>query len=102
MPDRLVRVALVTGASRGVGAEVARILGQRGLDVIVHYRSKQRRAQEVADAIRTRGAQAITAAADLTSETDRRQLVLRRQHRLTRERGAFRRPLTSQGTGSKT
>lgn len=69
------RVALVTGASRGIGAEVARILGRRGLDIVVHYRTKQRRAEEVANAINSGGARAITVSADLTSDMDRSRLL---------------------------
>jgi 3-oxoacyl-[acyl-carrier protein] reductase len=42
------KVALVTGASRGVGAAVSRLLAGRGLDVAVNFRSKRARAQAVA------------------------------------------------------
>ena len=60
------KIALVTGASRGVGAVAARILAGRGADVIVNYRSKARRAQEIADDIRRTGRRAVAAQADLT------------------------------------
>jgi 3-oxoacyl-[acyl-carrier protein] reductase len=49
------KVALVTGASRGVGAETARLLAAAGADVVVNYRSKERRAREVADAVEAAG-----------------------------------------------
>jgi 3-oxoacyl-[acyl-carrier protein] reductase len=39
----------VTGASRGIGASVARQLGQLGADVAINYRSKRPKAQAVAD-----------------------------------------------------
>ncbi|MDF2585029.1 MAG: short-chain dehydrogenase [Mycobacterium sp.] len=45
------RVALVTGASRGIGAEVARLLGAAGIHVVVNYREKAKRAQVVVDDI---------------------------------------------------
>jgi len=45
------KVALVTGASRGVGARVAQLLGAAGCVVVVNYRSKQRRAEELADEV---------------------------------------------------
>ena len=63
MTDR--RVALITGASRGVGAEVARQLAGPGRHIVVHYRDKDRRAGEVADEVRAAGAEASTARADL-------------------------------------
>jgi NAD(P)-dependent dehydrogenase (short-subunit alcohol dehydrogenase family) len=59
-------VALVTGASRGVGAATARILAGRGRDVVVNYRSKKRRAEEVAKEIQALGVRALTVRADLT------------------------------------
>ena len=60
------RVALVTGASRGVGAATARLLAGRGADVIVNYRSKARRAEEIAENVRQAGRRAVAARADLT------------------------------------
>ena len=64
------KVALVTGASRGVGAEVAVLLAQRGADVVINYRSKEARAQKVAAEIQDLGCKAQLAQADITSKTD--------------------------------
>lgn len=66
VPDLLGRVALVTGASRGIGAEVAYKLAERGADIVVNYRSKRPRAEEVATSIRALGRRAVLAQADLT------------------------------------
>lgn len=62
------RVALVTGGSRGVGAAIARMLGQAGASVAINYRDKARRADQVAAGVVAAGAAAITIQADLTSE----------------------------------
>lgn len=62
------KVALVTGASRGVGAETARLLAASGADVVVNYRSKERRAQEVADAVVAAGRAALLVQADLADD----------------------------------
>ena len=61
-----LRVVLVTGASRGIGAEVARQLADTATHVIVNYREKARRADAVVDAIRDRGGSASAMGADLS------------------------------------
>lgn len=66
------RLALVTGASRGVGAEVARQLARNGADVVINYRSKEPRARAVADQVRAIGQSAHLAQADIT---DRAQIA---------------------------
>ncbi|HYF66094.1 MAG TPA: SDR family oxidoreductase [Herpetosiphonaceae bacterium] len=63
-------VALVTGASRGIGAEVATILAGRGADVAINYRSKGPRAAEVAAAVEGQGRRALLVQADLTEGAD--------------------------------
>lgn len=62
------RVALVTGASRGIGAEVARQLGARGLHVVVNYREKVKRAQVLVEEIRAAGGHATALGADVCEE----------------------------------
>lgn len=69
------RVALVTGSSRGVGAEVARMLGARGDAVVVNCRDKARRAQTVADEVVALGGAAIVTPADITDPAAVRAMV---------------------------
>ncbi len=64
------KLALVTGASRGVGAEVSRQLAQSGADVIINYRSKAPRAQSVADEVIALGQRAFLAPGDITNAAD--------------------------------
>ncbi len=57
---------LITGSSRGIGAQVAKYLGEAGARVAINYRSKGPRAEKIADEIRAAGGEAITVAADIT------------------------------------
>jgi 3-oxoacyl-[acyl-carrier protein] reductase len=64
----LGRSALVTGASRGIGAAVALMLAEQGADVAVNFRSKGSRAEEIANQVQALGRRALLAQADLTDQ----------------------------------
>jgi 3-oxoacyl-[acyl-carrier protein] reductase len=64
------RIVLVTGASRGIGAEVAQQLADPNTHVIVNYREKAKRADDIAAAIRAAGGQASTLGADISDEAE--------------------------------
>ncbi|GAB2857926.1 SDR family oxidoreductase [Actinoallomurus bryophytorum] len=59
------RVALITGASRGIGAAVARLLASRGMRVVVNYRSSRGEADDVVASIRSAGGQAMAVQGDV-------------------------------------
>jgi 3-oxoacyl-[acyl-carrier protein] reductase len=67
IPDLSGRVALVTGASRGIGKSIALALAQVGADVAVNYRSRGDDAQAVAAAIRALGRRSVALGADVSS-----------------------------------
>jgi 3-oxoacyl-[acyl-carrier protein] reductase len=59
------KVALVTGASRGIGRAIAVALGQRGAKVIINYASRADAAREAADAVEAAGGSAALAGFDV-------------------------------------
>jgi glucose 1-dehydrogenase/3-oxoacyl-[acyl-carrier protein] reductase len=64
------RVALITGASRGIGRGIAEVFAEEGADVAVNYIASAEKAEEVAGWIRDRGRRAITVKADVASRAD--------------------------------
>jgi 3-oxoacyl-[acyl-carrier protein] reductase len=63
------RVAIVTGASGGIGHAVAVRLAQAGMSVAVHYAGNRDRAKAVADEIVAAGGRAMVVSADVADET---------------------------------
>ena len=64
------RVALITGASRGIGAATARVLAERGFRVVVNHRASGPQAKEVVADITAAGGEAIAIQADVTIPGD--------------------------------
>lgn len=68
------KVAIVTGASRGLGRVIAETLATRGYRVVVNFRDNQRAADEVHQAIVAAGGQAALVAADVATPEGGRRL----------------------------
>lgn len=62
------RIALVTGASKGIGAEVARLFANNGYDVCINYLSDEKGAQAVAQTCEAFGVRALIVKADVSSK----------------------------------
>jgi NAD(P)-dependent dehydrogenase (short-subunit alcohol dehydrogenase family) len=57
---------LVTGSSRGIGADTVRYFAEAGADIVVNYRNKGARAEKLGATLRELGGRVIVAGADLT------------------------------------
>ena len=64
------RVAVITGASRGIGAATALVLAEQGFRVVVNYRSSAEQADEVVRAATAAGGEAVAIRADVTEADD--------------------------------
>lgn len=64
------KVLLITGASRGIGAAIARLAGHSGWRVVVNYQSRADKAQAVVDHIVAAGGEACAIQADVSQEAD--------------------------------
>lgn len=68
-------VVLVTGASRGIGAAIARAFAAEGACVIINYLKNEARARDVVEEIREHGGEAILYQADVRDEAQVGQMV---------------------------
>ncbi|MEH2239205.1 SDR family NAD(P)-dependent oxidoreductase [Nostoc sp.] len=70
MTPLIGKIAIVTGASRGIGRAIAERLTQDGASVVVNYAQSADQAKEVVSAIETGGGQALALQADISKVAD--------------------------------
>ena len=69
------RVAIITGASRGIGRSIAEVFAQEGAKVVINYNNNEAKASEVAKEIEKKGGHAICVKADVSIVADVKHLV---------------------------
>ena len=76
------KVAIVTGASKGIGASIAEALAAEGAAVAVNYASSAEGAQRVVSGIKAKGGKAVAIAGDVSNADDVRRLFERTRDEL--------------------
>ena len=69
------KVALVTGASRGIGRAIALRLAAEGANIVVNYNANAEAANEVAEAVKSRGSEVTVIKADVANPADVDRLI---------------------------
>ncbi len=69
------KVAVVTGASKGIGAEIAKHLAAEGASVVVNYASSKTGADAVVNDITKKGGKAVAVGADVAKQADIEKLL---------------------------
>ena len=69
------KTALVTGSSRGIGADTVRYFAQAGANVVINFRNKAPRAEKLATELRGLGVEALVVGADLTDPDSVRAMM---------------------------
>src|SRR5262245_46813887 len=64
------KIAVVTGASKGIGAGIAKQLAEEGASVVVNYASSKKDADKVVDEIAKRGGKAVVVQGNVALKTD--------------------------------
>ena len=69
------RVAIVTGASRGIGSAIARKLAEEGAKVVINYNTSSKQAEETRREIAEKGGESITYRGDVSNSRDVKEMV---------------------------
>src|SRR5689334_23955539 len=69
------KVAVVTGASKGIGAGIAKALAAEGASVVVNYASSKSGAERVVDEIISKGGKAVVAGGDVSNAAEAQGII---------------------------
>jgi 3-oxoacyl-[acyl-carrier protein] reductase len=69
------KVAIITGASRGIGSAIARAFSKEGAKVVINYNFSEEKATQLAEEIKKSGGEALAIKADVSKPDEVKQLV---------------------------
>jgi 3-oxoacyl-[acyl-carrier protein] reductase len=75
LTDLRDKVAMVTGAGKGIGKSIALFLAEAGADIVVNYRSDEKAAKQVCEEIQLLGRKAVAIQADVSRYPEAERLV---------------------------
>lgn len=85
MQKETSKVALITGSARRIGAEIARILHENGMNVMIHYFDSQQDALDLCEELNAKKPHsAVHLSADLSDQTQWKSLILKAVSTFTR------------------
>ena len=70
------KVAIVTGAGRGIGRAIALQFAEHGAKVVINYRNSITQVEELLETIKTAGGDAIAVQADISNEAEAKNLIV--------------------------
>jgi len=82
MNDLIGKIAIITGASRGIGRAIALALAGAGVNIAINYRSRDNEAEDVATQVRKSGRLAVAVKADVSVSADVERMVGRVKNEL--------------------
>ncbi|GEN55748.1 3-oxoacyl-[acyl-carrier-protein] reductase FabG [Halolactibacillus alkaliphilus] len=71
----MTKVALITGASRGIGREIALTFAENGYQVVINYNGNEDKANEVKEEVEKKGAKALVVKANVADENDVKAMI---------------------------
>src|SRR3990172_2634290 len=77
MPDLTGKVALVTGASRGIGRAIVSRLAQDGADIVINYLGSEEAALETAEEVKRFGRKSLICRANVSKRDEAKELIER-------------------------
>ena len=69
------KTVVITGASRGIGRECARLFAQKGYNVVINYNNSEDRARELCDELNSQGFSAAMVKADVSVSAQAKELI---------------------------
>ena len=69
------KTVVITGASRGIGRECARLFAQKGYNVVINYNNSEEKAKSLCDELNSQGLSAVAVKADVSNSSQAKELI---------------------------
>ena len=72
---REVKTVLITGASKGIGADTALLFAEKGYNVVINYNKSEKEAKEIQQKVETFGVRSLLCKADISNQEEVEKMV---------------------------